>query len=283
MVAQDVTGPQYATLVAIAGWPEVDQRRAGELASLDKSTVAGVVRRLEQKGWIDRRPDPHDARRRLLVLSDCAKEQMPSLTAAAAQVQSFLLDPVPEEQRASLIGLLQRVAFRDEEGMLGLAPEHEIDALEMVSTPGYLIRRAQQVHALLWNEILAGDLTSSQYAVLAATAAVDSIDQASIGTRASLDSSTVADVVARLTDKGWLTRDRDPVDRRRFSVSLTGPAVAAMRHLTGSVERVQDHLLARLDRGERAQFVELMQRVARIDPRPGAQSGAGTTASSVVG
>lgn len=37
-------------LVAIAGWDDVDQRRAGQLASLDKSTVAEVVRRLVGKG-----------------------------------------------------------------------------------------------------------------------------------------------------------------------------------------------------------------------------------------
>src|SRR3954453_7210467 len=53
-----LTGPQYATLVAVAGWDDVDQRRAGELASLDKSTLAEVVRRLTLKGWLERVRDP---------------------------------------------------------------------------------------------------------------------------------------------------------------------------------------------------------------------------------
>ena len=62
-VGDIVTGPQYATLVAVAGWPNLDQKRAGELASLDKSTVGGVVKRLECKGWISRATSPVDARR----------------------------------------------------------------------------------------------------------------------------------------------------------------------------------------------------------------------------
>lgn len=70
---EGLTGPQYATLVAIAGWDDVDQCRAGQL---DKSTVAEVVRRLVDKGWVRRTPDPADRRRRLLTLTDGSPERL---------------------------------------------------------------------------------------------------------------------------------------------------------------------------------------------------------------
>ncbi|MEN0138484.1 MAG: MarR family transcriptional regulator [Rhodococcus sp. (in: high G+C Gram-positive bacteria)] len=263
-VEEDVTGPQYATLVAVAGWPEVDQRLAGELASLDKSTVAGVVARLESKGWITRRSHAADARRRLLVLTDYAEQHLPTLTANAARVQRRLLAPIAEEDRAELVALLQRVAFPDTVPTVCTAPRRDGEILEMATTPGYLIRRAQQLHTAAWSRIFAGELTSTQYAVLTATSA-GPVDQSQIGTRASLDSSTVTGIVARLADKGWLARQRDHVDRRRMLVALTPPAVTALRHLTRSARQVQDEVLCGLDGTEQDRFVTLMQRVALID------------------
>ncbi|WP_179220233.1 MarR family winged helix-turn-helix transcriptional regulator [Rhodococcus sp. NCIMB 12038] len=269
-IDEDITGPQYATLVSVAGWPEVDQKLAGELASLDKSTVAGVLARLEKKGWISRQRHPADARRRLLVLTEDARRRLPELTAGAAEVQRLLLQPLVERDRPEFIDLLQRVAFPDAESTVSTAPLRSVDVLEMSTTPGYLIRRAQQVHAAVWNRIFAGDLTSPQYAVLtaAATAGTDSVDQSQISLRASLDSSSVTDIVARLEEKGWITRRRDPGDRRRMRIHLTVPAVTAMRHLTRSVEQVQDELLCALDARERDRFVSLMQQVALIERDP---------------
>lgn len=264
-VHEGVTGPQYATLVAVAGWPEVDQKLAGELASLDKSTIAGVVSRLEKKGWLTRRRDPQDGRRRLLMLTDSAHARLPALTLDAEQVQQLLLAPLSASDRPDFVSLLQRVAFPDS-GPIGPAPRRDVPTLEMGTTPGYLIRRAQQNHAASWTDWLGGDLTSTQYAVLTAiaTSPDDAVDQAMIGARASLDSSSVTDIVARLAERGWITRDRDPVDRRRMRVSLSNPAMTAMRHLTRSVEQVQKELLRALDKDEKMRFVSLMQRVALI-------------------
>lgn len=263
-VGGGLTGPQYGTLVAVAGWPEVDQNRAAELASLDKSTTAGVVSRLEKKGWLMRRAHPQDARRRLLVLTDRAQSDLPALTAAAGRVQELLLEPLDARRREGFVELLQIVAFGSRRDVLAPAPIHRHAVLAMSSTPGYLIRRAQQVHFAIWNAIFAGDLTSPQYAVLTAAANSPSVNQALIGVRASLDSSSVADIVVRLADKGWLTRSRDPLDRRRMLVDLTQPAVAAMRHLTRSAEQVHNELLKGLSTLQAAEFVAMMQRVARI-------------------
>lgn len=264
-VGMDVTGPQYATLVAVAGWPQVDQKRAAELASLDKSTIAGVVTRLEKKGWVTRSAHPLDARRRLLVLTERARADLPELTSAAGEVQRLLLEPLPTQRRDVFVALLQVVAFGSREDVLSEAPMHRSDVLEIGRTPGYLIRRAQQVHFAIWNEVFAGELTGPQYAVLAATMSRPSVDQAWIGTRASLDSSSVADIVARLADNGWLTRARDPADRRRMLIELTPPAMAAMRHLTRSAAQVQQRLLMGLSAEDAADFIDMMQCVARID------------------
>ena len=265
-VGDVMTGPQYATLVAISGWPDLDQKRAGELASLDKSTVGGVVRRLEKKGWLTRAISPVDARRRILLLTDHAHAHLPAVTAAATRVQHRLLEPLTTDEAAQLVSLLHAVAFAvEDDAAIGPAPVSVGKMLELDTTPGYLIRRAQQVHAGLWTSVFDGDLTSPQYAVLAAAAAAESIDQSQIGSRASLDSSSVADIVTRLEARGWLTRRKDQDDGRRMIVELTLPATTAIRHLTRSVQDVQQRLLSPLNSSDAASFMSLMQRVVSMD------------------
>ena len=136
--------------------------------------------------------------------------------------------------------------------------------VQLAASPGYLIRRAQQVHATIWSNVFGGDLTGPQYAVLLAVADGGSIDQALIGARASLDSSTVADVVARLADRGSLVRAPIPIDRRRMLVRLTQPAIAAMPQLGRSAQHVQDELLGGLSANAVREFIDWLRRVARV-------------------
>jgi DNA-binding MarR family transcriptional regulator len=254
-----LTGPQYATLVAIAGWDDVDQRRAGQLASLDKSTVAEVVRRLVDKGWVRRVRDPHDGRRRLLTLADGSRERLAVVTEAARSVQSEILAPLSPAGRREFVERLGRVARIEEADVAG--QRHEDGVLLMRATPGYLIRRAQQVHTTLWGATVT-EVTGPQYAVLAAVSRLGTADQSRIGEAASLDSSSTADVVARLGAGGWLTKQTAPDDRRRVRVKLTTPARAALHALAAPVEAVQSQVLAPLKRDERAEFISQLQLVA---------------------
>jgi len=88
---QPVTGPQYAMLVAVAGWDNVDQARAGLLASLDKSTAAEIVRRLHEKGWLDRQRGPHDARRWLQTHTARSQKSLAGITTGAREVQAAVV------------------------------------------------------------------------------------------------------------------------------------------------------------------------------------------------
>jgi MarR family transcriptional regulator, lower aerobic nicotinate degradation pathway regulator len=256
---EGLTGPQYATLVAIAGWDDVDQRRAGQLASLDKSTVAEVVRRLVDKGWVRRAQDPADRRRRLLTLTDGSRERLAEVTEAARSVQRDILAVLRPADRPQFVERLGRVARIEEADVTG--QQHEDGVLLMRATPGYLIRRAQQVHTTLWSATVT-EVTGPQYAVLAAVARLGTADQSGIGEAASLDSSSTADVVARLSAGGWLTKETAPDDRRRARVKLTTPARAALHALAGPVEAVQSQVLAPLKRDERTEFIGQLQLVA---------------------
>ncbi len=58
-----VTGLQRIVLRLVGRYPEIAAGRIAELVHLHPSTLTGVLRRLVQRGFIRRAPDPEDARR----------------------------------------------------------------------------------------------------------------------------------------------------------------------------------------------------------------------------
>jgi DNA-binding MarR family transcriptional regulator len=111
-VGSELTAPQYAVLVAVASAEDVDQRQVGELASLDRSSTADIVSRLERKGWLRRMRDPGDGRRRLLELTSPARAALDHVTPKVARVQRLLLEPLPANERGGFGQQLAQVAYQ---------------------------------------------------------------------------------------------------------------------------------------------------------------------------
>ncbi|WET82600.1 MarR family transcriptional regulator [Amycolatopsis sp. QT-25] len=95
---------EYLTLSHISEAPE-RRLRMSELAYLANgslSRLSNVVKRFEQRGWVNRTPDPSDGRYTLAVLTDDGYD----VVAAAApthvrSVRDLVLDPLtPEDQQA---------------------------------------------------------------------------------------------------------------------------------------------------------------------------------------
>ena len=142
------------------------------------------------------------------------------------------------------------------------AASASIAAIPLETSVGFLLRRAQQVHTSLWGGEFNGDLTGPQYALLSALTQQAAIDQGTAGRLASLDKSTAGDVIARLQRNGWLDRERDPSDRRRYLLSLTPPARVALLHITPRVAEIQSRLLEPLAPEDRLWFTQNLARLA---------------------
>ena len=261
-VGCEVTSPQYAILSALSGRSGVDQQTAGRLASLDKSTTANIVERLERKEWIKRDRDTEDGRRNLLGLTPGAKTMLHGLTAHVESVQDELLAPLGPNLRRSFGKLLGRVAYRGTVPAQGTDEDDGVDVLRLSSAVGHLIRRAEQVHGVLWNKHVGTLLTPSQYALLSGLAWRPAIDQTAAGEMASLDKSSTADIVARLRRRGWVLGTRDEADRRRKLLTLTQRAHEALAEVTPAVRTVQQDLVAPLEPAERDRLVSLLRRIA---------------------
>jgi MarR family transcriptional regulator, temperature-dependent positive regulator of motility len=97
-----LTGPQYAVLTAVSAYPEVDQGSLAAVVALDRSTMADVCRRLEDRGLISRTVAPSDGRRKLLGLTALGAEVLDGVAARVGRLEGALmrgegLDPDDDE------------------------------------------------------------------------------------------------------------------------------------------------------------------------------------------
>jgi MarR family transcriptional regulator, temperature-dependent positive regulator of motility len=133
--------------------------------------------------------------------------------------------------------------------------------------PGHLLRRAVQVMNLLWDEEVSHTITSPQFAALNALYTEPNLDQRTLGQRISLDRSTMAEVVARLCDRGLIRTERDPRDGRRKTIALTTKGLHAVGHLIPRTHAMTDRLVGPLTERERNELLRLLTEVVRANER----------------
>ena len=86
-----LTGPQYAVLASVEAHPRLDQGSLAHTVALDRSTMADVCRRLEQRGLIERTPAPADGRRKLIGLTDQGRHALARTQDRVAELDEELL------------------------------------------------------------------------------------------------------------------------------------------------------------------------------------------------
>ena len=87
------------------------------------------------------------------------------------------------------------------------------------------------------------------------------LDQATVGRLTSLDRSSVAELASRMADRGLIQRRRDSSDARKRLLRITAEGASTLAEVAPYVRRVGDQLLAPLDSGERARFLDYLRRV----------------------
>ncbi|UTW11287.1 MarR family winged helix-turn-helix transcriptional regulator [Marinobacterium rhizophilum] len=128
--------------------------------------------------------------------------------------------------------------------------------------PGFLIRRAHQIHqALFIEECSEFNLTPIQYGLLTELADNPDIDQISLAREVGIDRTNVADVLRRLENRGLIVRKTAEHDRRMRLVSLTDEGMRVLKDMFESMRSAQAKLMAPLSASEADSFLELLHRL----------------------
>lgn len=135
-------------------------------------------------------------------------------------------------------------------------------SFDFQAAPGHLIRRAHQTAvALFMQEAGNYGMTPVQFAVMNALIDEPGLDQVSLAARVAFDAATSGSVLGRLESKGWIKREADPQDRRRKLLWATREGEQTVQQMRRAVARVQERILAPLDKDERMQLQHLLHKL----------------------
>ncbi len=128
---------------------------------------------------------------------------------------------------------------------------------------GFLLRRAHQRHVSLFLEIAGHHgLTPTQFAALFKAVELGRVTQNLLGRLTAMDPATVQGVVRRLTARGLLRRDHDPMDRRTAVLTPTEAGIALINRTVACAQRSHDAALAPLNAPEQTQLLALLRKLA---------------------
>jgi DNA-binding MarR family transcriptional regulator len=82
--------------------------------------------------------------------------------------------------------------------------------------------------------------------------------QAELSRRTGIDASDVVAAVNELASRGFVTRQRDPQDARRYIVALTASGRKELARLDAVVADIQDRFLAPLSESERRTLLRIL-------------------------
>lgn len=111
-----VTPVQFAILNALIEDPGEDQVTLAAKVAFDAATFGSVIARLEARGWVRRRPDAQDRRRKLLWVTAQGQRASQTMKRAVARTQSRILAPLQPGERDQLVALLDKVVTRSSSG-----------------------------------------------------------------------------------------------------------------------------------------------------------------------
>ena len=105
--SQNITPVQYGLMTAVAALPGLDQTSLGQEVGLDRTTTADVVRRLEERGLIDRTPNPADRRTRHVHLTAAGQALVAALHSDMTRAQERLMEPLRPAERTMFMDLMR--------------------------------------------------------------------------------------------------------------------------------------------------------------------------------
>jgi DNA-binding MarR family transcriptional regulator len=128
--------------------------------------------------------------------------------------------------------------------------------------PGFLIRRLHQIHVTLFMEECAEQgITPVQYSILSALDQMGTAEQIVLSRAVGLDTTNVADVLARLERRRLVRRRVSAKDKRMKIVTLSDIGRTLLLRVDAGAARAHERTLAALDPAARTRFMRDLVRL----------------------
>ena len=110
--ALGLTRPQWLALVRLKRKPGASQSELADMMEIEKAPAGKIVDRMEEKGWVERRPDISDRRINRIHLTDRGERVYAAIQPISQSTIDDALDDLSSVERERLTALLARVKTR---------------------------------------------------------------------------------------------------------------------------------------------------------------------------
>jgi len=101
-----LTRAQWQVLAHLQRNEGINQIGLADLLDIEAITLCRTIDRMEEGGWVERRPDPNDRRARLLFLTERARPFIADLRVIAEEIYAEALSGLPADTRQTLTEIL---------------------------------------------------------------------------------------------------------------------------------------------------------------------------------
>ena len=109
----DITCLQYTALARIGEQPGIDVTRLSEIIEFDRSTLGGVVERLETKGYLLRTSTADDKRVKLLSITPRGRALLGKVKPRLARMNRRLLSGLSDKDQRSFLSQLSELVTQN--------------------------------------------------------------------------------------------------------------------------------------------------------------------------
>lgn len=144
---------------------------------------------------------------------------------------------------------------------------HATEAWEPTTSVIHLLRRAFQHVTGCWTDTVGTTLTTAQFAILNVLVTDDEeYDQAMLGERLGLDSSSGSYLIKRLERDGLVHVAVDQANRRRKLITTTDDGRRVVSAVYPRARATEEAILAQLGPADRDRLMSLLRQLIGIEP-----------------
>ncbi len=236
-IPEDTHIREVAILSILAEQGAMSQRALSEVTHVNRSLIVKLVDGLEAKGWVIRERNPHDRRSYALQLTRAGEEALANLNNDVDKGEAELNAALTADEVDRLKSRLREL----------LVDDPALTVTSLTDRTGYLITHAH--HTLRgWAErgLEPLGLHPRDFGVLMTIARDEPCSQAHLAAALGVSSPAALCFLDRLEAVGYVSRSRDPGDRRLLALTLTEAGRSCLERARHAVAGVQEQIAARL-------------------------------------
>lgn len=219
----------YAVLSVLDAIAPSSQHQLAERLGMHPTTMVKVVDVLEQEGLVARTRDPADRRQYALSLTPAGRWELEGLEPDVSRGDAELTRLLSAPERDRLVELLTRV----------LAPG--VDALpeSLRSRAAFLVVRGYHTLRRLGSQAMSDlGVEPRHFAALTVLTELGGGSQRQLAGALGVTEPMVVEVIDGLLDRGLVSRERNPADRRSYRLSLTDAGRATHSQAESAIREV---------------------------------------------